>query len=77
MLKDKVKFYKDNAGEWRWSRLNMGNYREVGASSEGYKNYRDCYANAHGQFGITVDYDRPTFDESGDPPPTELVVDDD
>jgi uncharacterized protein YegP (UPF0339 family) len=42
---DKFEFYKDNKKEWRWSRT-APNGREVGASSEGYKNKSDCEDNA-------------------------------
>jgi uncharacterized protein YegP (UPF0339 family) len=75
MAKDEVKFYKDHAKEWRWSRLDMGNQKEVGASSEGYKNYRDCYDNAYSQFTDTVEYDRPAFDETNDES-VQLTIDD-
>lgn len=76
MGKDKVKFYKDEAREWRWSRLDMGNYKEVGAASEGYVRYADCFSNAFDQFGDTVDYDKPTFAASGDPDPSHIEIND-
>ena len=44
-MKDRWEFYKDAKGEWRWRRI-AGNNRIVGASSEGYKNRKDCVANA-------------------------------
>lgn len=44
-MKDRWEFYKDVRGEWRWRRI-AGNGRIVGASSEGYKNRKDCLANA-------------------------------
>ena len=45
-------FYKDNKGEWRWTRK-ARNGRIVGSSSEGYKNRADCVQNArrHGYRG--------------------------
>lgn len=43
--KDVFKFYKDQKNEWRWKRV-ADNNRTVGASTEGYKNYADCYENA-------------------------------
>ncbi|MEQ1888339.1 MAG: hypothetical protein ABL951_04055 [Alphaproteobacteria bacterium] len=43
--KDKFKFYKDEADEWRWQRFSP-NGNEVGAATEGYKNMKDCEANA-------------------------------
>jgi uncharacterized protein YegP (UPF0339 family) len=46
--KDNLEVYKDKAGEWRWKRIAPNN-REVGASTEGYKNRRDCEANAKRQ----------------------------
>jgi uncharacterized protein YegP (UPF0339 family) len=42
---DKWEFYKDDRGEWRWRRK-APNGRIVGASSEGYKNKKDCIENA-------------------------------
>ena len=42
---DKWDFYKDKAGHWRWRRT-APNGRIVGASSEGYANRADCFANA-------------------------------
>lgn len=44
-MNDKWDFYKDNAGEWRWTRT-ASNGRIVGASSQGYANRADCVANA-------------------------------
>ena len=44
-MKDKWTFYKDQRKEWRWKRQ-APNGRIVGASSEGYKNRLDCFANA-------------------------------
>ncbi len=45
MVKSVWKFYKDKAGEWRWSQT-ASNGKVVGASTEGYKNRKDCYKNA-------------------------------
>lgn len=42
---DKLQLYQDKAGEWRWTRRAPNN-EEVGASTEGYKNYKDCWSNA-------------------------------
>ena len=44
-MKDKWKIYKDEKGEWRWTRTSP-NGNIVGASSESYKNKLDCIANA-------------------------------
>ncbi len=44
-MNDKWEFYKDIKGEWRWRRI-ASNGREVGASTEGYKNKADCESNA-------------------------------
>lgn len=41
---DKVHFYKDNLGEWRWKRV-AANGKTVGASSEGYQRLRAARAN--------------------------------
>ena len=48
---DKREIYKDKAGEWRW-RCIAPNGKEVGASSEGYKNRGDCLENAK-RFGYS------------------------
>jgi uncharacterized protein YegP (UPF0339 family) len=45
MPEDKWEFYTDDKGEWRWRRI-APNSREVGASTEGYKNRADCESNA-------------------------------
>lgn len=42
---DKWEIYQDGRGEWRWRRI-APNGREVGASTEGYRNRADCVANA-------------------------------
>jgi uncharacterized protein YegP (UPF0339 family) len=42
---DKWEFYKDSSEEWRWRRT-ASNGRIVGASTQGYKNKRDCVDNA-------------------------------
>lgn len=42
---DKWKFYKDKSSEWRWTRI-ARNGEIVGAASEGYKNWNDCFENA-------------------------------
>ena len=49
---DKWAIYKDPKGQWRWKRT-ASNGRQVGASTEGYKNQADCVANArrHGYTG--------------------------
>ena len=43
-LNAKIHFYKDAAGEWRWN-VQAVNGRIVGASSEGFVNFRDCKTN--------------------------------
>lgn len=49
---DKWEIYQDNKKEWRWRRI-ASNGREVGASTEGYKNRSNCVDNAkrHGYSG--------------------------
>ena len=42
---DKCEFYKDNRGDWRWTRTAV-NGRIVGASTQGYSNKSDCVDNA-------------------------------
>ena len=42
---DRWEFYKDSAGEWRWTRIARSG-EVVGASHEGYVNKSDCIANA-------------------------------
>lgn len=44
-MADKLKHYKDIAGEWRWRRT-APNGKIVGASTEGYHNKADCQKNA-------------------------------
>ncbi len=44
-MKDTWKFYKDNAGKWRWRRT-AANGEIVGAAHEGYNNRKDCEDNA-------------------------------
>lgn len=43
--KDKWGFKKDSKKEWRWIRV-APNGETVGAAHEGYKNKKDCQANA-------------------------------
>jgi uncharacterized protein YegP (UPF0339 family) len=45
-MADKLEYYKDSKGEWRWRRV-AANGKVVGASTEGYKNKSDCIANAN------------------------------
>ena len=40
-MADRWEFYKNPKGEWRWKRI-APNGKEVGASTEGYKNEADC-----------------------------------
>lgn len=54
--KDSVIFYKDDAGEWRWSRTNAYNGKIVSEGGEGYHNLGDCVHSAQKQFGDTVNY---------------------
>lgn len=44
-MEDTWEFYKDAKKEWRWKRTSS-NGKEVGASTEGYKNKKDCVSNA-------------------------------
>lgn len=43
--KDKVEYYQDKRGEWRWRMLSKDG-KVVGAACEGYKQKSDCEANA-------------------------------
>ena len=52
---DKVQPYKDEAGEWRWTRTAPNN-EEVGASTEGYVNFQDCMDNLIRVNGMPHDY---------------------
>jgi uncharacterized protein YegP (UPF0339 family) len=76
-IMDKVEFYRDAQEEWRWTRTNTGNYEVVGASSEGYTTYRNCYDNAYSQFGDTVEYVKWAHEATGDPVASMEVEDDD
>lgn len=42
---DKWTFYQDPKNDWRWKRQSTNN-KLVGASTEGYKNKKDCLDNA-------------------------------
>lgn len=53
---DSVFFYKDEAGEWRWSRTDAYNGNIVSESGEGYHNREDCINIAQKQFMDTVYY---------------------
>lgn len=44
MKSDKVKYYKDKAGKWRWRRT-AANGEIVGSSTQGYLNKKDCIEN--------------------------------
>jgi len=43
--RDKWEFYTDGKSEHRWRRV-APNGKIVGVSTEGYKNFTDCLANA-------------------------------
>ena len=43
---DEWRVYKDKAGEYRWHRKAL-NGEVVGASTEGYKNLKECIENAY------------------------------
>lgn len=47
----KVKIYKDNSGEWRWT-LKAGNNKIVADSSEGYKTRWGCRRAARKFLGL-------------------------
>lgn len=74
---DTVEFYRDAQQEWRWTRKNAGNHEIVGASSEGYTTYRNCYDNAYSQFGDSVEYLRWAHEATEDPVASMEVADDD
>lgn len=42
---DSVVFYRDAEQKWRWRRSDAGNNKIIGASSEAFENFKDCYAN--------------------------------
>jgi uncharacterized protein YegP (UPF0339 family) len=48
-MKLRVTFYKDTAGEFRWTAQNAGNFEVVG-DGEGYKNSGDCENTAQDLF---------------------------
>jgi uncharacterized protein YegP (UPF0339 family) len=43
---DEITYIKDARGDWRWQRIDLGNHKEVGASSEGYENKAEMKENA-------------------------------
>ena len=51
VYRDKVVFYCDKAGDWRWKRT-ASNGKIVGASTEGYGGYSNCRANFERQFDM-------------------------
>lgn len=53
--RDRIGVYKDAHGEWRWNRI-APNGEAVGASTEGYKDKADCYANLFRINGITGNF---------------------
>jgi len=44
-MKDRIVYYKDANGKWRWKVVAAENGLTIGASSESYENYTDCVAN--------------------------------
>lgn len=76
MEKDKVSFYRDAKGEFRWRRRDEGNHKITGAATEGYTTYRAAYNNAYDQYGETVEYMRWSHADTGDPE-VEVKLDDD
>ncbi len=73
---DKVEFYRDSAGEWRWHRKDEGNHSVLSDSGEGYVRYRDAYDNAYSQFGDTVAYVKWPISDTGDPQEPVMEVED-
>ena len=49
VVPDKITFYRDEWGEWRWRRI-ASNGKIVGASSESYVNKSYCMQNFYRQF---------------------------
>lgn len=47
---DKVQFYRDDAGEWRWRYICHENGKTLGESGEGYKNLTDAETAARRMF---------------------------
>ena len=47
MLENLISFYQNKeSDEWRWTMFAKENKKLIGASTESYKNYEDCYNNA-------------------------------
>jgi uncharacterized protein YegP (UPF0339 family) len=53
MSEDHATLYRDAKGEWRWKRVDSGNHKEVGASTEGYENKSEAKANYRRLNGAT------------------------
>ena len=51
VYRDKVVFYCDKAGDWRWKRT-ASNGKIVGASTESYIDLRGCRRNFERQFNM-------------------------
>lgn len=49
-----IKVYKTVRGEWRWRMRDGRNHLIVGASSEGYKNRKQCVANMQLVTGVVA-----------------------
>jgi uncharacterized protein YegP (UPF0339 family) len=60
---DKVEYYKDSSGDWRWRRQSE-NGKIVAVSGEGYENFDDCEKQATGINGMNVEYIDPRPESS-------------
>lgn len=75
---DRVTFYRDVKEEWRWTRQDEGNFKIIGAASEGFDSYRNAYENAYRNYGDTVEYVRWPIADTGDKvAPVEVEIHDD
>lgn len=52
---NEVRFYKDDAGKWRWKCV-AANNKVVADSGEGYRHKQDCADEAIALFGQSVTY---------------------
>lgn len=63
---NKVSFSRDSVGEWRWVLKDDGNYKVIGASSEGFDSYRNAYNNAYMNYHDTVEYEKWPHEDTDD-----------
>ena len=49
---DELRFYRDEAGEIRWSYVSAGNYEKLADGGEGYERLHDAMVSAYRVTGI-------------------------